>query len=198
MSENGQDQDGFITLPPGIAPPSIDADSATHKVVRREREEITFFQGPPGAAAPTAAEPAAPPPEAVGEHPPAAPEDDAEATRLGSARHAAPAWRIVLPGRPPLTVDAPLYLGRNPVVPDDDPDARAIAVDDPAKSVSKTHARLEVEGGLLWVADLDSTNGVWIVTPDGDATDVSPGRPMQVPAGADIELGDYVIQVERG
>lgn len=192
MSERGdeEEQDGFITLPPGIAPPSIDVDSGTHRVQRRARDEITFFPGAPGAPV---AQPEAPA-EVVASSPPGAPD---EATRMAPARHA-PAWRITLPGAGQVTVDAPLYVGRNPTVPADAPTGRAVSVDDPAKSVSKTHALFEVEAGELWVADLDSTNGVWIVTADGDATQVAPGRPMQVPVGADVELGELVVQVEHG
>ncbi|WP_229671342.1 FHA domain-containing protein [Salinibacterium xinjiangense] len=71
-------------------------------------------------------------------------------------------------------------------------------MDDPAKSVSKTHAMLEVDADGLWVLDLDSTNGVWVVPAGEGAIEVEPGQRVAVPAGADLELGDLVIQVERG
>ena len=73
-----------------------------------------------------------------------------------------------------------------------------LAVGDGAKSVSKTHAMLEVESGQLFVSDLDSTNGVWIVPEGEDAIEVKPGERTNVPAGSDLELGDFVIQIEHG
>jgi hypothetical protein len=188
VSERGEDEpDGFIGLPPGMAPLELDADSATHRVQRREREEIVFFAAPPGAPAP------------VAEASEVAEVIDAtdEEGELPSRASGIATWRITPPGQQPISVDVPLYLGRNPTVPADAPTGRAVAIDDQGKSVSKTHALFEVEAGDLWVADLDSTNGVWIVSADGDATDVSPGRPMQVPPGSDVELGDVVVRVEQ-
>ena len=80
----------------------------------------------------------------------------------------------------------------------DHPQASVLAVDDAAKAVSKTHALLELDGGVLWVSDLDSTNGVWVVPAGEDAREVLPGTRAEVPAGADLQLGDLVIQVECG
>jgi hypothetical protein len=57
---------------------------------------------------------------------------------------------------------------------------------------------LELEAGTLWAHDLDSTNGVWVVPAGQDAIEVTPGTRVAVPVGADLELGDLVIQVEHG
>jgi hypothetical protein len=206
------DDDGFITLPPGMA------DSATHRRDRVERprkverDEIVFFPAAPGAPVvePTPEQPTAPiePPQLFQQAPPVEPvettpepateSDDVDATRVSISRHAAPAWRITVPGREPVTVEGPLFLGRNPAAPTSHPGARVLAVDDPAKSVSKTHAMLDIEQGALRVTDLGSTNGVWVVPPGAEAIEVVPGSAVAVPAGADIELGDLVIQVELG
>lgn len=217
------DDDGFITLPPGIA------DSGTHRrprperTVRPEHDEIIFvpavpgplikqepvvdvpqltepvpdspvFTAPPASVAPASVAPVAAPP-VVAASP--ATEDDAGETRVSISRHAAPGWRLTIPGTVgPVTVDTPLFLGRNPAPTI--AGAKALGVEDPAKSLSKTHALLEVDGGVLYVSDLDSTNGVWVVPADGEAVEVVPGQRMLVPAGADLELGDVVIQVEHG
>ncbi|CAG7844927.1 hypothetical protein USB125703_01180 [Pseudoclavibacter triregionum] len=61
--------------------------------------------------------------------------------------------------------------------------------------MSKTHARFLVEGGALFVDDLNSTNGV-AVLPGGElarATAVEPGRPAEVRAGDVVQLGEYPI-----
>ena len=53
--------------------------------------------------------------------------------------------------------------------------ARALpgfAIDDTTKTISKTHAMLDVVGGELRVHDLHSTNGVWVVPADGEAIEV--------------------------
>ena len=235
------DDDGFIGLPPGILPPSIDADSGT---VRRDRpdrprtaepDEIVFFPVVPGLPAPIVPEspPVAPAdepvvpedeptdvpaservPEDVAPTPaaPLAPSHETtepldglplepvdDATRVSSARRrSAPVWRLLIPGQGSVPVEGVLYLGRNPVAGAGHPGAHVLSVDDSAKSVSKTHAMLEVDAGALWVHDLDSTNGVWVVPQGEDAIEVLPGERVLVPAGSDLELGDLVVQVEHG
>jgi hypothetical protein len=196
------DSDGFITLPPGIA------DSGTLRRARPERpaivrEEIVFLPNLPGAI-PVLPAPATeevvdgrPATEEAVDTPPATEQDLGE-TRVSVSRHAAPAWRLVLPGgEAAVTVDGPLFLGRNPTAAKDQAGARVLPISDPAKSISKTHAVLELDGGQLWVRDLDSTNGVWVVPAGGEPIAVAPGTRVVVPAGADLELGDFVIQVEH-
>ena len=172
----------------------VDSTSGTVKRDRPERprsdrDEIVFF---PVVAGVPPLEPAPVPVEGT-----AAPGVD-DATSISVSRHTEPRWHLVIQGREPVAVEGQLYLGRNPVAAADHPSARVLAVDDPAKSVSKTHAMLEVDAGGLWVHDLDSTNGVWVVPAGEGATEVTPGQRVAVPAGADLELGDLVIQVERG
>ena len=218
------DDDGFISLPPGLADP----DSGTHRRPRPERteripqEEIVFVPVKPGVApvlppaqpveAPkTPLKPAAEPPELAKKAasanapdpaltapmPPPPLLDDGE-TRVSVPRHGKPSWRLTIPGIAlPVTLDGVLFLGRNPAATPEFPGARVLAVTDPRKSISKTHALLEVDAGQLWVHDLDSTNGVWVVPAGQDAIEVVPGTRAAVPAGADLELGDVIIQVER-
>ena len=194
--------EGFIGLPPGMSPP---LDSGTVRKDRPERtraprEEITFF---PAGAGPAPA-PVVPAPEPVAEAPapaPAEPDsaaaDDAGETRMTVSRHAATAWRLTVPGHPaPIAVSGRLFLGRSPSVVNG-MTGDLLAVDDPAKSVSKTHAVLELDDAGLWVSDLDSTNGVWVVPADGEAIEVVPGTRTAIPVGADLELGDFVIQIEH-
>ncbi len=182
----------FIALPPGIA------DSATLRLAERARpapkpaaanDYIVFFPVVPGV--PVA--PAAPQADTGAE-----PEADSEATRLSTARHAAPVWRLVLPDGQAVPVAGSVFVGRNPARTPERPDAALLPVADPSKSLSKTHALLEVDDGLLWVHDLDSTNGVVVAMPGDEIVEVDPGTRVLVPAGADLELGDYVIQVEHG
>jgi hypothetical protein len=192
------DDSGFITPPPGL----INPDSGTHRRPRPERteripnDEIVFVPAAPGVpvalpqdepepveAAPVEPDAFTPPPAASTEQPTAP---------IPSA------WSLVIPGvEQPVLVDAtaPLFLGRAPVAPPDRPGARVLAVPDPEKSISKTHAMLELALGELLVHDLNSTNGVWVVPADGEAIEVEPGEPVSIPAGAELELGDVVIRV---
>lgn len=194
--------DGFITPPPGLLNP----DSGTHRKPRPERteripnDEIVFVPAVPGvpitlpAGEPAPAEITAPP---VGEPVPVEPpavQSETLATAPIPTR-----WRLTIPGlAAPVYVDgaAPLFLGRAPVARPDRPGAAVLAVPDPDKSVSKTHAMLEVDAGELLVHDLNSTNGVWVVPAGGEAIEVEPGTPAVVPVDGDLELGDVVIRVE--
>jgi pSer/pThr/pTyr-binding forkhead associated (FHA) protein len=104
----------------------------------------------------------------------------------------------VLPDGQLLTVDKPLFIGRNPARASGDAAGELLPVNDETKSVSKTHAFIEVDAVGLWVTDLDSTNGVFVALPDAEGVQAEPGERVSVPAGADIALGEFVIQVERG
>jgi len=115
------------------------------------------------------------------------------------ARAAAQVWRLVLPGGDQVVpVAGALYLGRDPRDVLNRPDASLLPAHDPSRSLSKTHALIEVDGGILWVHDLDSTNGVVVAAPGVEAIEVAPGVRQPVPDGAELELGEYVIRVRLG
>ena len=179
-------QPDAITLPPGIA------DSATHRLSQERsrttspKPEIVFFPGVPGTGRPA-------PEETISElEHPDAPISDETVLVARPAR----SWRLVVPGSPPILVSTKLFLGRNPAPTPGHERSPVFAIDDTTKTISKTHAMLDVVGGELRVHDLHSTNGVWVVPADGEAIEVEPGEPVVIPAGAELELGDVVIQVE--
>ncbi|WP_349899373.1 FHA domain-containing protein [Parafrigoribacterium soli] len=181
------DPEEFITLPPGVI------DSGTYRVAnprvvpqRSASDDIVFFTA--GAGVPPTPGVVPPPRDAASD----------AGVELPEAPHRPELqWRLVLPGGiGARAVERALFIGRNPARTDERPDAELLPLVDPAKSLSKTHALVEVEAGQLWVHDLDSTNGVFIVPDDSDAIEVAPGTRAAVPAGATLELGDYVIRVE--
>jgi hypothetical protein len=214
------DDDGFIGMPPGIF------DSGTFKLPpkterpRVEREEIVFVPTVPGMPLPIEPEPAPEPESApertsasdpepvshetrralpdpydaplVAEHPPAGPAEPAPVT----APTPVPRWLIQLPEGGETAVGSVLLVGRNPAAFDAYPGAELLSVDDSTQSVSKTHAAFEVDEQGLWVHDLNSTNGVWVVRGD-EVTEAVPGRRVQVHEGSSVELGDYVLTVAR-
>ncbi|MFX5603137.1 FHA domain-containing protein, partial [Acinetobacter baumannii] len=62
-----------------------------------------------------------------------------------------------------LTSDV-VILGRRPAPDAAHPDAQLVAIADETRTVSKTHARLQLRGEKWFVTDLDSTNGVLFAT----------------------------------
>lgn len=176
----------FITLPPGIV------DSGTLRVSAPRVERVPTPAAEPGEIVFFPVVPGIPVARIVAE-------PDAGETRVAPKAPATATWRIILPRSGQIVpITGALYIGRNPARTAERQDAELLAVDDPAKSLSKTHALLEVEGDVLWVHDLDSTNGIYIVEPDASVVDVEPGRRAAVPAGAELELGEYIVRVEHG
>ncbi|MDR1354723.1 MAG: FHA domain-containing protein [Propionibacteriaceae bacterium] len=90
----------------------------------------------------------------------------------------------------PLTGSA--VIGRSPQVALNDL-ATPIKVHSPNRDVSRTHMRIDPQGGAWLVSDLNSTNGT-LVRRQGEATVVATGgAPVLVTFGTLIALGDNVV-----
>jgi hypothetical protein len=118
----------------------------------------------------------------------------AEETRVAPT---ARAWVLVWPDGTRLALTVPLLLGRNPAAIADRPDAELLAIADPGKSVSKTHALLEPAAEGVRLRDLHSTNGVVVDGPGGRELGAAGGE-LLAPAGATILLGSFAIGVVAG
>ena len=169
----------FITLPPGIA------DSATHRVAAPRivalrpaaaDDEIVFFPVVPGGSA------VVPIPVSV-------------AIPGGEVLPAA--WCLVLPTGQSVPIVTVVIIGRDPIAHPAWPEATLLPALDPAKSLSKTHALLEIDAGSLWVHDLASTNGVFVAAHGVDVVKVEPGTRVVVPDGAEVELGEFIVTLLR-
>ena len=196
------------TTPPAEVPaaPEPAADAEPTRTPQPRVEEPVAPEPTPVVAAAESTH-VAPAPEPV-EHAPVAPEPAAPAVVAPPAAavpadsvHPAPApvpvWRLVLPhGDAPVDIAGAVVIGRGPAVIPEYASAQLVKATDPSRSISKTHALLGIDGTGLWVADLGSTNGTFVITPKGGDVRVQPGAPVYVPAGSDIELGQYVIQVD--
>jgi len=193
--------------PPAVAPPVPDpahyiaipasVESATHRIVRPPQEPVAEK---PVAEEPVAEEAAAAEPVA---QEPVAEEPVAEETRVAppAAEGGVPPARqtqliLVLPDGARLPLDGAVLLGRDPAGIPEHPGARLLAVSDPGKTVSKTHALLERDptGRSVRVHDLFSTNGVAVDTAES-RTLVPPGGLADAPVGSSILLGSFVIEV---
>ncbi|TFB91301.1 FHA domain-containing protein, partial [Cryobacterium algoricola] len=100
--------------------------------------------------------------------------DDMEATRI-SARRAKP-WTFETETGAQVSLTGPVvYLGRNPSGSGEYPDAQLVAVIDTGKTVSKSHARIELSNGVWSITDLHSTNGIVLIDDGGDERELVAG-----------------------
>lgn len=107
-------------------------------------------------------------------------------------------WCITGSGGFKLIVDGHYVLGRDPDSTEGGSGARAIAVDDPARSVSKTHALITLaDDGTVRLTDLASTNGSRVWPEDGELTPLVAGEAVAVPDHATILLGDFGLRLDR-
>ena len=110
---------------------------------------------------------------------------------------AAVCWRLALDDGQSIIVDEALVLGRDPAPVAARSSARLVPVHDPARSVSKTHALLDLDGVTLSVTDLGSTNGVAIMAPDGTVIDLEPGGRGILDSGSRLILGEFTVVAVR-
>ncbi|WP_100809895.1 DUF5684 domain-containing protein [Microbacterium sp. BR1] len=79
----------------------------------------------------------------------------------------------------PLTADV-VIIGRRPHREPDYGDAQLVAIPDETRTVSKTHARMELTADGWTIVDLDSTNGVILIGEDGAEKDAPAGCPERL------------------
>jgi len=70
-----------------------------------------------------------------------------------------------------------------------------VTVNDPSRSVSKTHLEFGQHDGVLWISDRFSGNGTVVRRPDDGALRYEPGRRYLVPRGSRVELADQYFVV---
>ena len=185
----------FIVPPPGLIPaaprPSDPPDRTDREPPPRT---LPAFPPPPGVAPPATPNPAPPtgPSAAAAE-----PEPPVERIEAPTARPQPGAWRLRAPGGLDVLLLRPVLLGRDPAVDPGRPEAATITLADPARSVSKTHALVEVIEGRVVVTDLHSTNGTRVLTPDGETRELDPGRGAEAPNGATLLLGEFAVRLDR-
>lgn len=118
-------------------------------------------------------------------------------TRLAQQGLTALPWVLRPRGGAERSLEQAVVLGRDPAQPPGASGASPIAVDDPNRSVSKTHALIELREGLPWVTDLHSTNGTTLTNEVGEALMCEPGVPVPIGDGWTVGLGEYPITVVR-
>ncbi len=122
-------------------------------------------------------------------------DDDLERTVI-ARRLKRPTWELVPASGTPLPLTAEtVILGRRPAADADFPRAQLLSVADTARTVSKTHARIELRGEKWLITDLASTNGVLLRTLMGEELEIEPGTELQ--AGERFFLGDEEFLLQR-
>lgn len=95
-------------------------------------------------------------------------DDELDRTVVVDRRPVVP-WKLIVDnGFTVALTQEKVILGRKPA--SDDPAITAIAVPDTTRTLSKSHARLELDDGAWTVFDLNATNGVIVVGADGAET----------------------------
>lgn len=191
----------FIVPPPGLvpqAPESTAPDRTVRAVPPRGLPSFAPGRGLP-AAPPGAPLPMPPIARPVPQQPivePAPEQQVPEPEAIAPPQAGTAEVRLVAASGLEIIADGALVLGRDPVAAAA-PGARAVAVDDPARTVSKTHAIVEPVDGGLRVTDLGSTNGVRIESPGGALQELAPREPVLAPLGAALYLGELGFRVDR-
>ena len=84
-------------------------------------------------------------------------------------------------------------IGRNPrIFTEGD---QLIAIDDPAKSMSKSHLLFSLTEGVMQVLDYGSTNGSEILDDEGDSQALVANEWTIVPAGSRVRVGQRVFTI---
>lgn len=122
------------------------------------------------------------------------PQDDADdRTQLGVRYDTA---RVTFDTGVTYPFGGTIVLGRNPLAPASHPTASPVPVDDPQRSVSKTHVALTATREGVLVEDLHSTGGTVVVRADGEETPVLPGAPVHARAGDTVRYGQRSVVID--
>jgi hypothetical protein len=121
-------------------------------------------------------------------------EDDVDETVM--VRRKKVTWRLVPASGPSIALTSEVVLlGRRPSPDVSFPRAQLVTVPDEARTVSKTHARLELRGERWLVTDLGSTNGVLLRTLMGEEIEIEPGT--EIDPGERFFLGDEEFHLQH-
>lgn len=129
--------------------------------------------------------------------PPASVDSLDDRTTVAPPRKPRGTWHLVLPDGTAHSVAGTTVIGRQPDAAAAPGATATLAIDDPDGLVSKSHAVIELNGGRLAVRDLGSTNGAVVLAADGSESEVSSDSATPLDDGFEVELGSFVIKVEK-
>ncbi|RLK48052.1 DUF5684 domain-containing protein [Microbacterium telephonicum] len=156
--------------------------------------EVSAVVGSPAAGAPRSALGAVSAQQRRAEERAHPDEDDVDRTIM--VRRKLPTWQLVPSAGSPVALSGDVViLGRRPSADPSFPAAQLVVVEDLARTVSKTHARIELRGEKWLITDLGSTNGVLVRTLMGDEVEIEPGT--ELAAGERFFLGDEEFRLQH-
>jgi len=124
----------------------------------------------------------------------------AQLTKVPQEGRRPPLGVLVLDDGSVCQLDADYVMGREPTLDKSVADGRArpLRLGGASDLVSRIHARVELEGWQVYVADLNSANGTYLVLPgETTGTKLAPGVRTPLVAGAQIRLGDaYALRYD--
>jgi predicted component of type VI protein secretion system len=104
-------------------------------------------------------------------------------------------WLLVPPSGDPIDVEGIMLLGRDPDHSLAEEATVIHCLDDPERTMSKTHALVWAEDAGLFIADLVSANGI-LVERDEDDFEVDSDEPFRLLEGDVVLLGEFALKVE--
>lgn len=183
-----------LTRPAPASEPTPTVADDAHDDFPEPSEAVSAVVGAPDAGAPRSARTSV---SALYTQPEVPDEDDFEAMdRTVVARRRRIPWKLVPPNGTAVEITSTVViLGRRPSPDPAHPDAQLVAISDETRTVSKTHARLELKSDTWYVTDLGSTNGVLFATLMGTEVEAPPGE--EIEAGERFFLGDAEVRLSR-
>lgn len=101
---------------------------------------------------------------------------------------AVPTFALRFTGGELRTVFGTGLVGRRPQPQPGERFDHLVQIDDPSRSVSKTHLEFGEHDGTLWIADRFSGNGTQLLRPGAAALRCEPGRRYLAPPGSRVQL----------
>lgn len=95
-----------------------------------------------------------------------------------------------------VTVSGTALVGRHPTVDEGDDVDQVVTIDDPDRSVSKSHFTAGWEDGEFWIMDRDSGNGTTVYHANGQTSvRLNPGHAHTLDDGDRVAIGDQAFTV---
>jgi len=183
-----------VTAPVETPPPSRRSEQQDADVFPELSGEVSAVVGSPVAGAPMSARSSVSAQQRGAQAPEDVAEDEVDQTVM--VRRKKITWQLVPASGASIPLSAEVVvLGRRPAADPAFPSAQLVSVQDEARTVSKTHARLELRGERWLVTDLGSTNGVLVRTLMGEEVEVEPGTELE--AGERFFLGDEEFHLQH-
>jgi len=115
--------------------------------------------------------------------------------RVLPAAPAPASYLITLDTGRTVAVSGAGYVGRRPLAPAGELDRQLLEIEDPGRSLSRTHAGFGIDPGGFWIEDHGSANGTYVLGADGSSVQSAPGERFIVPVGGTVRLGQRTFTV---